>query len=93
MKSFSDILNESNSKFKLKLKRVSNGVYDAKFKNINIDVYKSDTGDYWSSTVVIGKYGDDDWNEEVFTNYKKKDVIQDIEFFIQQYLNKKKKII
>jgi hypothetical protein len=78
MKTYRAILFE-----KLRLKRVHAGSYEAQIGNIRVSLYKAETGGYWSSTVEVGKYGDDDWQEEIFQATIKKDVVKDIEKFIR----------
>lgn len=77
---FKEYLNEG----RLKLKRVSTGYYEGSIGNIKVDVYKAESGGYWSSTIVVGKYGDDDWQEENTQALTKKEVIKDIETFIKR---------
>jgi hypothetical protein len=69
---------------KLKLKKVHAGSYEANIGNINVRVYKAEMGGYWSSTVEVGNYGDADWEEEVFQDRSKAEVIKSIETFIKR---------
>jgi hypothetical protein len=79
MKTFRTILFE-----KLKLKKVSAGYYEATVGNIQVELYKADGAAYWSSTITVGKYGDDDWSEESLQANSKRDLIKDIETFIKR---------
>jgi hypothetical protein len=80
MRTYQQILCE-----KLKLKRISTGYYEANVGNIQVEIYKAEGADYWSSTIVVGKYGDDDWQEESFQANSKRDLVKDIETFIRKH--------
>lgn len=70
---------------KVKLKKVHPGRYEAKVGNIEIDVYKAEFGDYWSSTILVGKYGDDDYEEESIQAETKRDLMKSIEKFVREH--------
>jgi len=76
-------LNESN----IRLKRIGPGEYDAQMGRIDIRVYQAH-GDrrsgYWSSTVTIGEYGDDDFEEQVFQGSTKAEVVEYISNFVKK---------
>jgi hypothetical protein len=80
MKTYRQILNE-----KLRLKRVRPGRYEATIGRIRVEVYKAELADYWSSTITVGEYGDDDWQEESFQADTKGDLIKSIEQFIRNH--------
>jgi hypothetical protein len=80
MKTYQAILFE-----KLKLKRVSTGSYECNVGRIKVEVYKAELADYWSSTITVGKYGDDDWREESFQAYTKRELVKGIEKFIREH--------
>jgi len=80
MKTYRDILFE-----KLKLKKVYKGSYEATVGNIKVEIYKAEMGGYWSSTVTVGNYGDDDWKEESHQAPSKKELVKDIENFIRKH--------
>lgn len=67
---------------KIRLKKIEAGHYDAKIGNIEISLYKGKG--YWSSTVTVGKYGDNNWQEQIFQGQTKSEVVRDIETFIRK---------
>lgn len=67
----------------LKLKKAAAGYYSATVGNVEVQLYKADGADYWSSTVVVGDYGSDDWQEESFQAPTKRALVKDIEKFIK----------
>ena len=75
---FKQYINES----KLRLKKIDKGQYEAQIGNIEIDVYKAK--DYWSSTVTVGKYGDNNWQEQIFQGNTKAEVMKDIQNYIRK---------
>jgi hypothetical protein len=69
---------------KIKLKRIHAGRYEAQAGDIDISVYKAEFGDYWSSTIEVGKYGDDNWKEENYQAPTKSALMKDIEKFVRE---------
>ena len=80
MKTYREILSE-----KIRLKKVHAGSYEATIGRVSIRVYKAELADYWSSTIEVGTYGDDDWQEESFQANSKRDLVRDIETFIRKH--------
>ncbi len=72
---------------KLRLKRISPGSYRAEIGRIDVSVYQATNKQYWSSTVTIGDYGDDDYNDgEIIQGQTKAEVIGYIENYIKKNL-------
>jgi hypothetical protein len=72
---------------KLRLKRDYPGSYSAVIGRIRVSVYQAENKQYWSSTVEIGTYGDDDYSEEILQGSTKAEVVKDIEKYIKENLN------
>ena len=70
---------------KLKLKKVDIGYYETQIGNTQIEVYRANgSNSYWSSTITIGKYGDDDYKEESIQAPTKKELVGYIQNFITE---------
>lgn len=82
MKTFIEILREKSTV--LKLKKSSKGYYTAQIGRIDVQIYKAELADYWSSTITVGKYGDDDWQEESIQGSTKKEVVMYVKKFIDK---------
>ncbi len=68
---------------KLKLKKHSPGVYSGKVGNIDVQIYRAESGKYWSSTVTVGEYGSSIYQEESIQGRSKQELRQDIDKFIK----------
>ncbi len=72
---------------KLRLKRDYPGSYSAVIGRIRVSVYQAESKQYWSSTVEIGTYGDDDYSEEIIQGSTKAEVVKYIEKHIKNNLD------
>lgn len=78
----------------IRFKRCYVGMYEATYRGWEISLYKTEAG-YWSSTSVRGKYGDDNWLEEIITSdfdpYTKKSTVEAIKGVIDSIENEETK--